>query len=81
MQGTIVSETNHGWWIVEADGTSESIFVHYSQVAGNRYLHVGDRIKFDSEPNPRKTGQNRAVRVEWIGRNIARQKGFAAVQS
>jgi cold shock CspA family protein len=74
LNGTIVTESNgKGWWIVECDGTSECLFVHHSQVAHNRYLHVGDRIRFDSAPNPRKPGQNCAINVEYVGRVVARQ--------
>jgi cold shock CspA family protein len=80
LTGTIVTESNgKGWWIVECDGTSECLFVHHSEVANNRYLHIGDRIKFDSVPNPRKPGQNRAINVTWIARTIARQTSAPAV--
>jgi cold shock CspA family protein len=73
FNGTIVLEGGRGWWIVESDGTSETLFAHYSKVLHNRYLHVGDRVRFESEPNPRKPGQNQAINIEFIGRVIARQ--------
>ena len=73
MQGTIVLESGKGWWIVEADITSEALFVHHSAVANHRYLHVGDRIQFERVPNLRKPGQNQAVNVTYVGKTIARQ--------
>lgn len=73
-EGIVVTEGNgRGWWLVECDGTSEVLFVHHSQVAKNRYLHVGDRIRFDIAPNPRRPNQNCAVRVEYLGKSITRQ--------
>jgi hypothetical protein len=30
-------------------------------------LHVGDRVRFDIEPNPKRPGQSQAVRVEYLG--------------
>jgi cold shock CspA family protein len=80
MNGTIVSESGRGFWFVEVDGTSESVFIHHSHVAQNRYLHIGDRVSFEIQPNPLKPGQRHAVKVTYVGRNIPRQKG-GAVQS
>jgi cold shock CspA family protein len=72
LTGLVVFE-GQGWWIVECDNTSEAVFTHHSKVLHNRYLHVGDRVRFESEPNPRKPGQNQAINVQFIGHVIARQ--------
>lgn len=72
FDGIVVFE-GKGWWIVERDITSESVFAHHSKILRNRYLHVGDRVRFEIEPNPQRPGQNRAINVEFLGHIIARQ--------
>jgi cold shock CspA family protein len=66
--------------MVECDDTSEALFVHHKQVANNRYLHLGDRIRFDSEPNPRTPGQNRATNVEYFGHVVGRRRAALTLE-
>jgi len=73
MTGTITSDSGRGFFWCEADVTHQSVFIHQSEVRGRRVLHPFDRIKFDIEPNPRDSRKMQGVRVEWIGREIARQ--------
>jgi cold shock CspA family protein len=75
--GIIVFESGKGWWIVEVDGTSEGVFVHHSQVADHRYLHLNDRIEFSITPNPKRPGQNEARNARYIGHVIVRQTSGA----
>ena len=78
--GTIVAESDKGYWFAEQDVTHESVFVHHRQVVRGRYLHIGDRIRFSLAPNPSKPDKLWAVDVEFIGIQIARQVG-GGVQS
>jgi cold shock CspA family protein len=78
--GTITADSGRGFFWCEADGTHQSVFIHQSEVKGRRVLHPFDRIKFIIEPNPRFPDKLQGVRVEWVGREIARQVS-ATVQS
>jgi cold shock CspA family protein len=79
FQGTIVTDSGRGWWIVEQDLTHTALFVHHSSVANHRYLHIGDRIKFSIEPNPMKPGYSHAVNVEYVGLVVAIQRSAPTV--
>jgi cold shock CspA family protein len=61
-EGTIMSDGTKGFWFAEQDETREIIFVHISQVLNRKYLHRGDRIKFEVEAGP--SGKLRAANVE-----------------
>lgn len=69
MQGTIIT-SGRGFWFLVCDGTDETLFLHHTEVVGNRYLRENDRIAFEVAPNPRKPGQRMAVHAQWIGRLI-----------
>lgn len=73
MFGTIVSASDRGFWFAEADETHQSIFVHQKNVVGRRFLHLGERIRFDLAPSKIKPGEPEAVNVDVIPMNIARQ--------
>ena len=66
MLGTILS-AGAGFWFAVTDDTSETVFVHHSQVANNRFLRANDRIEFEIADNPRKPGQKQALAVRYIG--------------
>jgi cold shock CspA family protein len=68
MDGTITFESQKGWWLVEADETSELYWIHHSSVYRNRNLHPRDRVTFSVAPNPMKPGYVHAVNVVWVGR-------------
>jgi cold shock CspA family protein len=67
-QGTIRSESTKGYWFVEDNESNRSFFVHHSQVADERFLHVGDIVAFDIVPNPVRPGQQYAGNVKYVGR-------------
>jgi cold shock CspA family protein len=73
MTGIITADSNRGFFWCEVDGTHQSVFIHQKSVKAQRHLHVMDRVSLDLEPNPRKPGAMHGVRVEYIGRCIARQ--------
>ena len=72
-EGTIVSVSGRGYFFAEQDHTHSAVFVHQKDVAHRRYLHVGDRIKFNIIPSLARPGQMQAADVEWIGFVVARQ--------
>jgi cold shock CspA family protein len=67
MTAIIVVDSGRGYLWAEADDTHQSIFIHQNEVKNRRVLHVGDRVQFDIEPNPKRPGQSQAVRVEYLG--------------
>jgi len=58
---------------VRQDITHTSVFVHISQVADRRVLHLGDRIRFEIADNPERPGKTMAVGVSYLGHAVARQ--------
>jgi hypothetical protein len=79
--GTVIIDSQKGYWIGEIDSTHEAVWIHHSQVADSRYLHPLDRFSCDLAPNPRKPGKMQAVNVRWTGVRVAVQRGSQAVQS
>jgi cold shock CspA family protein len=79
VEGTIITQLGRGASWCEQDITHSSIFVHISQVADRRVLHVGDRIRFEVGPNPAKPDKVMAFNVTYIGHTIARQVADPAV--
>ena len=72
---TVVSEEKgRPYWFAEQDLTHESVFIHIKCVKRERYLHAGDRVRFDLAPNPKHPEKMQAVNVEWIGAEIAIQQ-------
>jgi cold shock CspA family protein len=78
--GLVVSESTKGYVWVEEDGTRTPVWVHARYVVGKKYLHIGDRVRFNLVPNPRKPGEMMGVDVEIIGFTVARQVGERAVR-
>ena len=75
IQGSIITESNKGWWIVEQYITHTALFIHHSSIPDQRCLHVGDRVQFEVAPNPRRPGKFHAINVKYVGHTNARQTG------
>jgi cold shock CspA family protein len=73
LTGLVVQKGGNGFWFIEQDFTRDSHFVHQRSVVKRKFLHVGDRVRFNIAPNPYKSGETHAVDVEIIGITIARQ--------
>jgi cold shock CspA family protein len=73
MIGIITFESGKGYYFAETDDTHQSIFLHQNFVKDNRVLHVGDRVRFNVEPNPRKPGSLHGASIEYLAHIIARQ--------
>lgn len=73
FEGIVISESVRGTSWVEQDETHTSVFCHISHVAGNRVLHVGDRVRFTITENPNRPGKMMADNVTYVGHVIARQ--------
>jgi hypothetical protein len=73
MTAIIIRDSGKGFWWAETDDTHQSAFIHQNDVKDLRVLHIGDRIRFDLEPNPQRPGQFHGARVEYLGHTVARQ--------
>jgi CspA family cold shock protein len=65
-QGTIKRLTDRGFGFID-QGTREDLFFHSSALQNVNFneLRAGDRVEFDTEPDPRGRG-DRAVNVRRI---------------
>ena len=54
-----------GFGFISNDDGSGDVFVHFSaiQTSGYRQLEEGQKVTFDTEPDPKDTGKLRAVNV------------------
>lgn len=73
MEGIITFESGKGYYFAETEETHQSVFIHQNFVNDHRVLHVGDRVRFTLEPNPRKPGSLHGASVEYLAHVIARQ--------
>jgi hypothetical protein len=73
FEGTITFDSGRGFFWCEQDLIHTSVFIYQSNVKNRRQLHLADKVKFDLEPNPKRPDEMQGVRVEYIGRIIARQ--------
>ena len=62
MEG-IVKRWMTSYGFIEAEGAKKDIFVHQSEVQGNKPLMVGQKVKYDIKEEPRGP---KAVNVEII---------------
>lgn len=61
--GTVMSAGSKGFWWAEQDFTRDKIFIHITAVSNRKYLHLGDKIRFDIEKTDRGL---RAKNVEIV---------------
>jgi CspA family cold shock protein len=54
-----------GYGFISNDDGSDDVFVHFSaiQCDGFKSLREGDKVSFDTEPDPKDSGKLRAVNV------------------
>ena len=65
-QGTVKwFNAEKGFGFISDDNGGEDVFVHFSaiQTSGYRQLEEGQKVTFDTEPDPKDTGKLRAVNV------------------
>lgn len=65
-QGTVKwFNAEKGFGFISNDNGGEDVFVHFSaiQTSGYRQLEEGQKVTFDTEPDPKDTGKLRAVNV------------------
>lgn len=66
MSGTVKwFNAEKGYGFITPDDGSEDVFVHFSaiQTEGFKTLAEGQKVTFDTEPDPRGNGKLRAVNV------------------
>ncbi|MDR0519825.1 MAG: cold-shock protein [Clostridiales Family XIII bacterium] len=54
-----------GYGFISNDDGSDDVFVHFSAIQsdGFKSLREGDKVTFDTEPDPKDSGKLRAVNV------------------
>jgi len=80
FEGTVTFVRNNGYFFVEQDVTHTSVFIHQKNVRDRRYLHVGDRVKFNLAPCAKDPTRMEGVQAEYIVHTIARQTSGRAVR-
>ena len=66
--GTIKSLRDRGFGFITPDGGTSDLFFHHSAVTdgGFEMMREGQRVSFDTEPDPRDSSRERAVRVKLV---------------
>ena len=56
---------DRGFGFIEVEGATEEVFFHSSSVEQPTFdeLNEGERVEFETEPDPRQPRRSRAVRV------------------
>jgi CspA family cold shock protein len=59
---------DRGFGFIQAEGASEDVFFHSSAVDQPTFdeLTEGQRVEFDTEPDPRQPRRSRAVHVRGV---------------
>lgn len=68
-QGTVKwFNADKGFGFISNDNGGEDVFVHFSAIQGNGYrsLNEGQKVTYDTEPDPRDSRKLRAVNVQAI---------------
>lgn len=55
-----------GFGFISNDDGSDDVFVHFSAIQSDGYktLNEGDKVTFDTEPDPKNSSKLRAVNVK-----------------
>ena len=55
-----------GYGFISNDNGGEDVFVHFSAIQGNGYrsLNGGQKVTYDTEPDPKDSRKMRAVNVQ-----------------
>jgi cold shock protein len=66
--GTIKSLRDRGFGFITPEGASEDLFFHHSSVTNGVFeeMREGQKVTFDTEPDPRDASRSRAVRVALV---------------
>jgi CspA family cold shock protein len=66
--GTIKSLRDRGFGFITPQGGNEDLFFHHSAVlnGGFEMMQEGQKVSFDTEPDPRDSSRMRAVRVALV---------------
>ena len=57
-----------GYGFISNDNGGEDVFVHFSAIQGNGYrsLAEGQKVSYDTEPDPKDSRKLRAVNVQAL---------------
>ncbi|HWV24771.1 MAG TPA: cold shock domain-containing protein [Thermomicrobiales bacterium] len=66
--GTIKSLRDRGFGFITPEGSRQDLFFHHSSVldGGFEEMREGQQVTFDTEPDPRDSSRQRAVRVALV---------------
>lgn len=66
--GTIKSLRDRGFGFITPEGANEDLFFHHSAVTNGVFeeMREGQKVTFDTEPDPRDSSRQRAVRVSIL---------------
>ena len=59
---------DRGFGFIQVDGSAQEVFFHSSAVDDGTFdaLNEGDKVEFDTEPDPRQPQRSRAVHVRAV---------------
>ena len=69
-QGTVKwFNEEKGYGFISNDNGSGDVFVHFSAIQGNgfRTLAEGQKVTYDTEPDPKDSNKLRAANVQIVG--------------
>jgi hypothetical protein len=81
FSGLVVQCLGQSCFLIEMDETRDLIFAHPKFVRGRKYLHLHDRVRFQTMPNPRRDGELMAFDIEIVGLMITRQVSAQGARS
>ena len=57
-----------GFGFISNDNGGDDVFVHFSAISGNGYrsLNEGQKVSYDTEPDPKDSNKLRAVNVQVL---------------
>jgi len=67
QQGTVKwFNADKGYGFISNDDGSEDVFVHFSaiQTDGFKTLEEGQKVQYETEPDPKNSSKSRAVNVQ-----------------
>lgn len=66
--GTVKSLRDRGFGFITPQGANEDLFFHHSAVLNGNFedMREGQQVSFETEPDPRDSSRQRAVRVSIL---------------
>jgi cold shock CspA family protein len=65
-QSATVLFFNKGWGFAELDADRTGVYIHYTEIAGRKILHEGDKVLCFVEPSGHPKNPFKATQVELV---------------